>query len=104
MGFEFLTTVDDTTGDFKRAYNRCTDAEKQLNAGFPNQCIDFYNQALMIVIKNIYKREGLAAPTVHHPDNGPELVNADYMHRDSPFAAWLNNQDVLNMCHNLRQK
>ncbi len=104
MGFEFLKAVDDTTGDFMRAYNRCKDAEKQLNVGFPNQCIDFYNQALMIVIKNIYKREGLAAPIVHHPDNGPEPVNADYMHRDSPFAAWLNNQDVLDMCHNLRQK
>ena len=104
MDFEFLKTVDDTTGDFRRAYNRCKDAEKQLNMGFPNLCIDLYNQALMIVIKNIYKREGLEAPIVHHPDSGSEPVNADYMHRDSPFAAWLNNQDVLNMCHNLRQK
>ncbi len=41
MGFEFLKAVDDTTGDFMRAYNRCKDAEKQLNVGFPNQCIDF---------------------------------------------------------------
>ena len=104
MSFDFLRTVDDTTGDFKRAYNRCKDAETQLNAGFPNQCIDFYNQALMIVIKNVYKREGLSAPTVHHPEKGAEPGNADYMHRDSPFATWLDNKDVLDMCHNLRQK
>ena len=98
----FLRTVDDTTGDFKRAYKRCKDAEKQLNAGFPNQCIEFYNQALMIVIKCIYKREELSAPTVHHPEKGSEPVNADYMHRDSPFASWLDNDFVLKLCHDIR--
>lgn len=102
MNFDFLTKAD-TTGDLERAVRRCNDAKKQLDIGFPNQCIDFYNQALNIIIKNVYKRESLPAPNVNKPENGPEPTPADYMDGNSPFAKWLNNQELINKCHSIRK-
>lgn len=101
MRFDFLKTVDDTTTDFDRAFRRCQDAERQLDAGYPNQCIDFLNQALMIVIKSVYKIEGLALPTPKKNQVVPP--NAAYINRDSSFAEWLDNQEILELCHDLRK-
>ena len=103
MKFDFLKLADDNTGDFLRAYQLCGGAEMMLREGLTNDCILSYYAALMLVIKNIYRRGKLTMPTVHRLEIGQEPTDFDYMHKDSPLANWIENGFVLELCHDIRE-
>ena len=106
MKFEYLNQVKDTSGTIERVGRRCEEAEESYTKQNYNEVVSKCFQALMTAIKHVYDRESLNNPIIHNPK--PQAPgkpdDADYMHHDSPFASWLNNQSILNKCHNIRIK
>ena len=99
MKYEFLKVFADNKS-IGQAYERCASAESMSD---PKDCILRYYDRLICVIKGVYKTENLEAPIIHNPGVHAICTDADYMHVDSPFAAWLQNDEALAFCQELRK-
>ncbi len=108
MRFEYLSQVQDTSGSIERVGRRCKEAVENYSKQDPNynECVSKCFQGLMTMIRFVYDRQSFDSPMIHNPK--PQAPgkpdDADYMHHDSPFASWLNNQVILNKCHSIRTK
>lgn len=107
MSLDKLKSIEDLTGDFDKAIDKCILADDYFAKGLNNECIELYCQAAKTIIRNVYKRQNLKGSV---PFAGPNESLKVWVHNfrsNSSFTSWINDKqtiDAITIISNIEDK
>lgn len=98
MDLSFLRNYIYTGIDFESVIRKCERAPKGID---PDNRIILYEKALEVTIRGLYETRHWTFPANSNPNAKKETDFKAFVKEGTPFAKWLNNEEIRQKCFNI---